>query len=394
MGNAASNSAVPTPAPNKEDLGESIRLSMSSPGVKPRLSSARDNVVSTGEGQGFYIQPLNDGNQSSSWRDTSGSKRRQRTRKDLIPSFTSPLSSEGSSDIVPIPSLHGSLLRVHKNRDPLRFYEIVKVLGDGSMGSVSKVTKRKSAKGGSARQSFVRREKQRDWCFGLFDPDKCGKFNLFCPIKDEDERQSLSSNDFFVLDSSSKSVDSLDAIDENESNNGGTSPESILKHSLNSQDGRAKHFAKFKSSSIISYVATDSYYALKSIHLERCKDNVFRQELLNEIGMLQRLDHPHIVKALETFDYRDRIYVLLELCSGGDLYTRDPYSEAQACSIIHDILDAVAYMHSRGITHRDLKFENIMFSSPDSDAVKVIDFGLSKKYSQQEHLHETVGTYK
>jgi serine/threonine protein kinase len=51
-------------------------------------------------------------------------------------------------------------------------------------------------------------------------------------------------------------------------------------------------------------------------------------------------------------------------------------------------------MHSRGITHRDLKFENIMFSSPDLDAVKVIDFGLSKKYSQKEHLHDTVGTYK
>lgn len=60
-------------------------------------------------------------------------------------------------------------------------------------------------------------------------------------------------------------------------------------------------------------------------------------------------------------------------------------------SIIHDVLDAVAYMHARGITHRDLKFENIMFSSPETDAVKVIDFGLSKKYSKEEQLRDTVG---
>ena len=49
-------------------------------------------------------------------------------------------------------------------------------------------------------------------------------------------------------------------------------------------------------------------------------------------------------------------------------------------------------MHSKGITHRDLKFENIMFSHPSTYSIKVIDFGLSKKYGKEEHLHDTVGT--
>ena len=47
---------------------------------------------------------------------------------------------------------------------------------------------------------------------------------------------------------------------------------------------------------------------------------------------------------------------------------------------------------SHEIIHRDLKYENIMFSTPDSSAVKIIDFGLGKKYAHEEHLHDAVGT--
>jgi serine/threonine protein kinase len=86
------------------------------------------------------------------------------------------------------------------------------------------------------------------------------------------------------------------------------------------------------------------------------------------------------------------MHLVLELCSGGDLYSRDPYDEEQACNIVYSIVDAVSYMHGKGITHRDLKYENIMFSNPVTYSVKLIDFGLSKKYAMQEHLHDTVGT--
>ncbi|KAL3935778.1 MAG: hypothetical protein SGBAC_008767 [Bacillariaceae sp.] len=136
----------------------------------------------------------------------------------------------------------------------------------------------------------------------------------------------------------------------------------------------------------------DVPYALKSIHVDRVRDTVYRMELMNEIVILQTLDHPNIVKAIETFDYHNRLYLVLELCSGGDLYSRDPYDEEQACGIVYSIVDAVSYMHSKGITHRDLKFENIMFGHPSTYSVKVIDFGLSRKYAMKEHLHDTVGT--
>lgn len=377
MGNSTS---APPPV---EIIGSSLRSSGNSSGNPPKISSSDAEPMSGDSGDpGYHIVPLKSGDESDINR--SNTRRRQRGKNQRNTTSTSPFSSEGSTESVPIPSLHGSLMRVHQQRDPLRYYEIVKVLGDGSMGSVSKVQKRRSAQGGSARRKFVQREKHSKWCWGFFDPENCGR--IFCPIDNEDEHRSFSSSLVLTNSEEKKGMGPIEEVSEH------SEPSKEIKAPLNRSERVRQYATDKKSSSIITYERKDAFYALKSIHMERCKDDVFRQELMNEISILQRLDHPHIVKALETFDYKDRVYVILELCSGGDLYTRDPYSEVQACSIVHSILDAVAYMHARGITHRDLKFENIMFSSPNSDSVKVIDFGLSKKYSQEEHLHETVGT--
>jgi calcium-dependent protein kinase len=83
----------------------------------------------------------------------------------------------------------------------------------------------------------------------------------------------------------------------------------------------------------------------------------------------------------------------MELCNGGDLYARDPYTEDQAARIVSSILGAVAYCHSRGVAHRDLKFENVLFVNDSLHAeVKLIDFGLSKVYGDNPQLTEGVGT--
>lgn len=60
------------------------------------------------------------------------------------------------------------------------------------------------------------------------------------------------------------------------------------------------------------------------------------------------LDHPNIVRPIETFDYRQRLYIVLELCSGGDLYGREPYTEKQALFITKSLVSAIAYLRSRG----------------------------------------------
>jgi serine/threonine protein kinase len=85
-------------------------------------------------------------------------------------------------------------------------------------------------------------------------------------------------------------------------------------------------------------------------------------------------------------------FYLQELCSGGDLYSRDPYTEEESARITSSILSAVSYMHSKGIIHRDLKYENILFIDNNPQAeIKLIDFGLSKRFGHEE-LTEGVGT--
>lgn len=100
---------------------------------------------------------------------------------------------------------------------------------------------------------------------------------------------------------------------------------------------------------------------MKSIHLSRVTDPSFVEELRNEVRILRDVDHPHIVRPIETYEHRNQIFIVMELCSGGDLYTRDPYTEPEAARIVGNILSAISYMHSRNISHRDLKYENIMY---------------------------------
>ena len=105
----------------------------------------------------------------------------------------------------------------------------------------------------------------------------------------------------------------------------------------------------------------DDYYALKCIAFDRIS-NEFIEELQNEIRILKNMDHPNIVKAYEVFyEYHKKkkrvittkttsnddikmLYVVMELCTGGDLYSRTPYSEKDAAKIITQLLSAVWYV--------------------------------------------------
>ena len=148
-------------------------------------------------------------------------------------------------------------------------------------------------------------------------------------------------------------------------------------------------------------------YALKSIRLDRTSfKKSDESELRNEISVLRSLDHPNVVHVIDAYDAGSTVYVVLDLCEGGDLYARDPYTECEARAIARQLLGAVGYMHSRGIVHRDLKYENVMFDGCARDRgggrggleVKVIDFGLSVKYARRgrggmdDPMSEFVGT--
>ncbi|GFH56527.1 hypothetical protein CTEN210_13003 [Chaetoceros tenuissimus] len=137
----------------------------------------------------------------------------------------------------------------------------------------------------------------------------------------------------------------------------------------------------------------EKYFVLKMIDTRLVNDD-YLQEMRNEIDIFQSLNHPNILKAYETFHTMKNISIIMELCTGGDLYSRRPYSEQQAAEIISSLMNALTYMHSNQIMNRDLKFENVMFESNEPDAqVKIIDFGLSTKYLDPNAIiNDRVGT--
>jgi len=115
-----------------------------------------------------------------------------------------------------------------------------------------------------------------------------------------------------------------------------------------------------------------------------------------------QIDHPNIIKLYEVYEDSRYVYLIMEECTGGELFDRiydritkkNLYTEKEAAAIFKQYMSAVCHCHSQQICHRDLKPENLLFlnNSPDSP-LKVIDFGLSKIYTSDNHRMSTkVGT--
>merc|ERR1712232_131283 len=140
--------------------------------------------------------------------------------------------------------------------------------------------------------------------------------------------------------------------------------------------------------------------AVKCLDLNLLETEESLEQLRQEIFIMRELDHPNIVRLEEVYESENEIYLVQELCFGGELFDRldeQPdyhYTEQQCARLVKQMLCAVRYMHSKGIIHRDLKLENFLFSSEDASnaELKLIDFGLSKHFKYGEVQHEAVGS--
>ena len=140
--------------------------------------------------------------------------------------------------------------------------------------------------------------------------------------------------------------------------------------------------------------------AVKVMNVDRVTSYYLRK-LHTEISILKCVDHPNIVKLQDVFFGKRSVYLVTDLCRGGELFELlnsgknqgFVFREDRASRLMRDMLSAVHYLHSRGIVHRDLKLENFLFEAKNSSSPLVlIDFGLSKHFDKEDKLTHRVGS--
>ena len=143
---------------------------------------------------------------------------------------------------------------------------------------------------------------------------------------------------------------------------------------------------------------TNRDVAVKIISKEKSISSAMVQ-LKREVTVLQKAEHPNIVKLYDFFETDNEIYIVMEYIKSGTLKeyierNKGNITEKQAHEIIFYLLQSVEYLHKLNICHRDIKPENIMFNDfDDFSSLKLIDFGFSTQLERKDE-NEFCGTIK
>lgn len=134
---------------------------------------------------------------------------------------------------------------------------------------------------------------------------------------------------------------------------------------------------------------TNSRVAIKQISRSSAPGSLTR-----EIHHHRQLHHPHVCQLLEIVATESSIYLVSELCAGGELYDYlvecGRLAEHEARRIIGQLLLALGYCHAQGVCHRDLKLENVLLN--EACDVKLADFGFGREFDKQRLLETFCGT--
>ena len=149
---------------------------------------------------------------------------------------------------------------------------------------------------------------------------------------------------------------------------------------------------------LVKNKTTGIEYACKELPKKKLSDY---EGLMREVNLMIKLDHPNIIKLYEVYENDKNIYLIMELCTGGELFDRIventengvQFTEKQAANLFKQMMSAINYCHKNGIVHRDLKPENLLYLNKDKNSpIKVIDFGMSKRFDSKHFMSEKVGT--
>lgn len=124
-------------------------------------------------------------------------------------------------------------------------------------------------------------------------------------------------------------------------------------------------------------------------------DRAKTEGLQQEIGVLMGVSHPNVLCLKDTFNERDRVYLVLELAAEGELFNhivmKQKLSEDETRKLFLQLFQGIKYLHERNIVHRDIKPENILLTDKNLHA-KLADFGLAKIIGEESFTTTLCGT--
>ena len=153
----------------------------------------------------------------------------------------------------------------------------------------------------------------------------------------------------------------------------------------------------------VKNIKTNQIRAMKSI--KKSENNEENQELLNEIEIMIKLEHPNIIKIYDYYYDKNYYYIIMEYISGGELFEyinkETNLTERKTKIIMSQLLHALNYLHSNNIVHRDIKPENILIEKTKEKCplenefginLKLIDFGTCHLIQNNDYLTLKVGS--
>ncbi|XP_035192979.1 myosin light chain kinase 3 isoform X2 [Oxyura jamaicensis] len=141
-------------------------------------------------------------------------------------------------------------------------------------------------------------------------------------------------------------------------------------------------------------IATGLNLAAKIIKVKGLKE---KEEVKNEINIMNQLNHVNLIQLYDAFEAKNNITLIMEYLDGGELFDRiidENYhlTELDAILFTKQICEGVHYLHQHYILHLDLKPENILCVNHTGNQIKIIDFGLARRYKPREKLKVNFGT--
>lgn len=144
---------------------------------------------------------------------------------------------------------------------------------------------------------------------------------------------------------------------------------------------------------LVQLIRTGEYFAMKSMNKADAHQENLLEQINSEKSILQTISHPFIVSLRFAFQTRDRLYLVLDLLGGGELFhhlVNTNFDEYRAKFYTAQIGLAIGYLHSKNIIYRDLKPENAVL---DMDGyVRLTDFGLAKSNVSEANAKTFCGT--